>query len=146
MAYCDSEDIARYCATNEAADIDGAIAHAQTIIDGYTNDIHEPLDGQVIETIVGRAGVAYLGKTTRAVDAVFVIKGQDGTLLDPSQWAFENGKHPAIRLIGQASPNLLVVGLEPWNRMRPWDGTRLSVTADIGPEETPAAIRESVSS
>ena len=140
MAYCDSEDIARYCATAESADIDGAISYAQAVIDTYTNDIHEPFDDSTLNIVVGRSGVAYLGKTTRAVTAVSYT--DDGSDLDDSICTFENVKHPAIRLTGQASPNLLIVGLEPWQRLRPWSGTRLTVTADIGPEETPAAIRE----
>lgn len=142
MAYCDESNVLRYCSISETADMEGAISYATDVVSSYTNDIHEPLDDQVLTVTVGRTNVAYLGKTTRSVLSVTLIAGQDGIALDPSIWVFEGGRKPAIRLIGQTSPNLLVVGLEPWNYMRSWNGRQLSVTADLGPEATPVAVQE----
>jgi len=139
MAYCDSSDVERYCTPSEGTDLSGAIAYATDTIDAYTRDKHEPLDDQELLAVVGRSGVAYLPFTARAVSSVY--ETDSGREVDSDLYAFTAGRKAAIRMTGNPAWNLLVKGREPW-ATADWNGTRLTVTADLGPAETPAAVRE----
>ena len=140
MAYCDETDVLRYCSTSESADVEGAIAYATDAVSSYTNDILEPLNDQEVVVTVGRAGIAYLPFTCRTVQTVH--ETDSGREVAEDAYTFTAGRKAAIRLTRTRPWNILIAGREPWGASNGWDGARLTVECDLGPEATPAAVRE----
>lgn len=143
-----------YCTRAQARDagaigtdtqVDLAIATAVERVDAFTGDLFSPRTTTVVADLQpdGRAFLPY--RITSAAGITAVVDADTDVAYAAAGWrAYSSADLGAVDSvgIGQAyvGSNILVVGLEPWNRTRWGQVGQVKVTGSFGWQDTPATV------